>query len=138
MQERRSAAAASLPKSPLQHVGDAPRLNVCTCAASVRVSLLHRLLSPEPASLGLSPPITPPGCHPGISAMFRVLACAHTCTLPARMSSSQQCVCVDPLETPGISAIWQSARGRAWWVAPPHESVCVCVCRLVCVLRLAD
>lgn len=42
-------------------------------------------------------------------------------------------VCVDPLETPGIYAIWQTAYGRDWWVALLNYNVCAGVCVLACV-----
>lgn len=87
VQARRSAAVAGLLKSPFQYVKDGPRLTVWTCSVSGHLCRFNSLLSPQPASLGLSPCITQSGCHPGISAMFHVLACACTCTLPFRMFS---------------------------------------------------
>lgn len=40
------------------------------------------------------------------------------------------CVCVDPLETPAIYAIWQTACGRGSWATPLNSRVSVCADKL--------
>lgn len=98
--------------------------------------LFNGLFSPQPASLASSPCITQSGCHPGISAMFHVLACACTCALAFRMSSPA-------LTAPGSACMCWSF-GDPWYlcyladcmcqrlVTPLKCTVCASVCRLVC------
>lgn len=126
MQVRRSAAAAGLFKSPSQYIK--------------RWSETKRLFSLQPASLGLSPRIAQSGCHPGISAMFHVLACACTRALALHMYSqaltapSSACMCWSCGDAWYLcylaDCIWQKLVGHAAKV----QCVCECVCRLVCVL----
>lgn len=104
----------------------------CVC-----LSLSNRLLSPQPASLALSPRITQSGCHPGISAMFHVLACACTRTLPFCMYSqaltapTSACMCWsfgDPWYLCYLAdCIWQRLVGYTTKLQRACQCVGLCV-----------
>lgn len=139
MQVRRSANVAGLFKSLFQYIrrwSETKRLDVLSFVSCVSLAACFLLSQHLWVYLHASHDL-------GATLEFQLCSmCSHVCVhwlLPCTCTARRWLlpavrVCVDPVETPGIYAIWQTAYGRSWWATPLKYNVCASVWRLVCVL----